>query len=144
MTKIQKFLNKILRKIGLIRIPHQCDNSFFEEDDDVDIDRFPRVYKFKLEPKNKTPLPLYRRGVRRNEWSAEPHRLNEHLGEKGLNLNNPADFLTAYYAGLANGFIPFEEKIMDNITNTMTNFYILAALVIIAIALVVLVAKKNN
>jgi len=101
-----------LKSAPLDRDDRELLNSFFD-DDDIDIDRLPRVYKFKLEPKNKIPLPLYRRGIRRNEWSAEPHRLNEHLGENGSNLNSPIDFLTAYYLGLASGFIPIEEQKVD-------------------------------
>src|SRR3989338_7088766 len=102
-----------LKSVPLDRDDREILNSFFGKDDGVDIDIFPRVYKFKLHPKNKIPLPIYCRVVVRNEWSNEPYRLNENLGKNGSNLCTPIDFLTAYYLGLVSGFIPIGEQKVD-------------------------------
>ena len=87
-------------------------NSFFE-DEDIEINRFPEFYKSGLKPRNKMPLPVYRRGIRENEFTRNQHRLNENIGKDGGRFYIPNDFLTAYYTALANDFIPLEQQEID-------------------------------
>ncbi len=101
-----------LKSYPLDRDNHEILNSFFR-DDPVDIDRFPVVTKHGLVPRNKKPLPIYRRGVRRHEWRCNSFRLNENLDKDGSTHMHPLDFLLVYYMGLALGFIPLEERAVD-------------------------------
>ncbi len=101
-----------LKSFPLDRDKNEILNSFFK-DDDVDVDRFPVVTKHGLVPRNKTPLPIYRRGVRRHEWRGNAFRLNENINKDGATYAYPLDFLLVYYMGLARGFISLEEQAID-------------------------------